>query len=74
MPDDVVSVYIDAATGKLATPDCPSKKLEVFVRGTEPAEFCSEHGGGEEPAKPLPVQKKEESRSWWSDLKRWWME
>ncbi|MEF2968991.1 PBP1A family penicillin-binding protein [Paenibacillus sp. M1] len=73
IPDGVVSVYIDPATGKLATADCPDKKLEVFLQGTEPTEFCTEHGGGETPAEPLPVEKEQESRSWWSDLKRWWM-
>lgn len=75
MPDGVASVYIDPATGKLATADCPDKKLEVFVQGTEPTEACSEHGnGGELPAEPLPEQEKPESHSWWSDLKRWWMD
>ncbi|MMZ64930.1 Penicillin-binding protein 2D [compost metagenome] len=74
IPDHVVSVYIDPASGKLATSDCPDKKLEVFIQGTEPAEYCSEHGEGEAPAEPLPVKEKAESRSWWSDLKRWWMD
>lgn len=74
IPDHVVSVYIDPASGKLATSDCPDKKLEVFIQGTEPAEYCSEHGEGESPAEPLPVKEKAESRSWWSDLKRWWMD
>lgn len=74
MPDGVVSVYIDPATGKLATADCPDKKLEVFVQGTEPTEFCSAHGDGQQPEEPLPVQEKPEHRSWWNDLKRWWMD
>ncbi|WP_410772422.1 transglycosylase domain-containing protein [Fontibacillus sp. BL9] len=74
MPDGVVSVYIDSATGKLATADCPDKKLEVFLQGTEPTEFCTAHGEGEQPAEPLPVKDKTESHSWWSDLKRWWMD
>ncbi|MNW43354.1 Penicillin-binding protein 2D [compost metagenome] len=74
IPDHVVSVYIDPSSGKLATADCPDKKLEVFVQGTEPTEYCSEHGEGEPPPEPLPVKEKAESRSWWSDLKRWWMD
>lgn len=74
MPDGVVSVYIDPVTGKLATADCPDKKLEVFVQGTEPKEFCPEHGDGVQPEEPLPVQEKPEHRSWWNDLKRWWMD
>ncbi|MNI41929.1 Penicillin-binding protein 2D [compost metagenome] len=74
IPDHVVSVYIDPSSGKLATADCPDKKLEVFVQGTEPTEYCLEHGEGEPPPEPLPVKEKAESRSWWSDLKRWWMD
>ncbi|MNO35888.1 Penicillin-binding protein 2D [compost metagenome] len=74
IPDHVVSVYIDPASGMLATSDCPDKKLEVFIQGTEPTEYCTAHGEGEPPAEPLPVKEKPESRSWWSDLKRWWMD
>lgn len=72
IPDGVVSVYLDPATGKLATEDCPSKKLEVFIEGTEPTETCDAHGDKE--PEPLPVEEKTQSRSWWSDLKRWWMD
>ncbi|MUG48153.1 transglycosylase domain-containing protein [Paenibacillus woosongensis] len=72
IPDGVVSVYLDPATGKLATEDCPSKKLEVFIEGTEPTETCDVHGDKE--PEPLPVEEKTQSRSWWSDLKRWWMD
>lgn len=74
IPENVVSVYIDPETGKLADADCPEKTLEVFIKGTEPAEYCTEHG--EEPkkeAKPTDTVKQEE-RSWWSDFKRWWVE
>lgn len=74
IPDDVVSVYIDPETGKLATADCPEKKLEVFVRGTEPTEFCEEHGKGKAEPVPVPAKDEKESHSWWSDLKRWWMD
>lgn len=69
MPDNVVSVYIDPATGKLATDRCPDARAEVFVKGTEPTEYCSEHGSApanEEKAAP------KKSGSWWDDLKRWW--
>ncbi|GAA0138139.1 PBP1A family penicillin-binding protein [Paenibacillus sp. YSY-4.3] len=72
IPDGVVSVYLDPATGKLATENCPTKKLEVFIEGTEPTETCDAHGD-KEPA-PLPVEETTQSRSWWSDLKRWWMD
>jgi len=44
-PDGVVSVMIDPETLQLATPSCPVTREEVFVRGTEPTEFCVRHGG-----------------------------
>jgi penicillin-binding protein 2D len=44
-PDTVVSVSIDPATGFLATTDCPAKKDEFYIPGTEPTEFCPKHGG-----------------------------
>jgi membrane carboxypeptidase/penicillin-binding protein len=42
-PDTVVAVTIDAVNGYRATDDCPEKRDEVFIIGTEPTEFCSEH-------------------------------
>lgn len=75
IPDGVVSVYIDPGTGLLATKDCPDKKLEVFIQGTEPTEFCTAHGEGQpEPLPPPAEEEKKESHSWWNDLKRWWMD
>jgi membrane carboxypeptidase/penicillin-binding protein len=53
-PDTVVTVAIDPATGKLAAPDCPFKRDEVFISGTEPSEYCPKHGG--ELLPPLPRQ------------------
>jgi 1A family penicillin-binding protein len=71
VPDGVVSVYIDPATGKLANGDCPNARLEAFVKGTEPTEYCTEHGAGNaKDGKTPDVQDK--NRSWWQDLKRWW--
>jgi len=49
-PDTVISVSIDPASGKLATPDCPEKLDEFYITGTQPTEFCPKHGG--EPDKP----------------------
>jgi 1A family penicillin-binding protein len=73
IPDGVVSAYVDVDTGTLATADCPQSQLEVFVRGTEPTELCSEHGT---PLQADPYQaedsSKETERGWWQDLKRWW--
>jgi penicillin-binding protein 1B len=46
MPDGVISVDIDPASGMRATPSCPNTYAEVFVAGTEPASSCPLHGGG----------------------------
>ena len=53
MPDTVLSLSIDPATGQLATPDCPTRQQELFAVGTEPAQYCTLHGGTE--LLPLPV-------------------
>jgi penicillin-binding protein 2D len=44
-PDGVVSASIDPATGYLATPDCPTKRDEFYIAGTEPTKYCPKHGG-----------------------------
>jgi len=44
-PDTVLSVSIDPATGYLAAPDCPAKRDEFYVAGTEPTQYCPKHGG-----------------------------
>ncbi len=75
IPEGVTSVYIDPETGKLAGQDCPQARLETFVKGTEPVEFCTLHGAHEDnekiPAQPVA---EEEERTWWEDVKRWWSE
>ncbi|RKN85730.1 transglycosylase domain-containing protein [Paenibacillus ginsengarvi] len=68
VPEQVTSVYIDPATGKLATDKCPGARIETFVKGTEPTEYCSEHGAAPADQKEAPKK----SGSWWNDLKRWW--
>jgi len=74
IPDGVVSVYINPQSGKLATAACPEKELETFISGTEPTEYCDQHGKA--PAVD-DVQSKvdpaEESRSLWNNIKRWWL-
>lgn len=44
-PDSVVSVTIDPTTGFLASPDCPVKRNEFYIAGTQPTETCPKHGG-----------------------------
>jgi len=45
-PEGVVAVTIDPETLQLATPACPVTRQEVYIRGTEPTEYCVRHGGG----------------------------
>ncbi len=54
MPDTVVSVSIDPATGYLATENCPVKRDEFYIVGTEPSEYCPKHGGDDH-KKTLPT-------------------
>jgi 1A family penicillin-binding protein len=77
VPDGIVSLYIDPATGLIATDACPESRLEVFVRGTEPVEFCNEHVGGELEEAPFngfgeDLHETEKEKSWWEQFKRWW--
>jgi 1A family penicillin-binding protein len=71
IPDGVVTVNIDPATGKLAGSDCPNPRLEAFVKGTEPADYSSGNGkdGKKQDGGKTP---RGTNGSWWEDLKRWW--
>ena len=57
-PDTVVSVAIDPTTGYLATADCPERRDEFYITGSEPSEYCPNHGGELlapiSPPQPLP--------------------
>jgi membrane carboxypeptidase/penicillin-binding protein len=50
-PETVLTLSVDPITGLLAREECPQKLDELFIAGTEPAEFCTAHGA----APPLPV-------------------
>ncbi|MBI5016623.1 MAG: PBP1A family penicillin-binding protein [Deltaproteobacteria bacterium] len=53
-PETVVTVSIDPATGGLATTDCPERREEFYLPGTEPTEYCPRHGGVEpDPISPV---------------------
>lgn len=47
-PDGLLTVPIDEQTGALATDDCPPSqvRVEYFLPGTEPTEFCPRHREG----------------------------
>ncbi len=44
IPDSVISVAIDPATGNLATSECPLQRNEYFASGTEPVDYCPTDG------------------------------
>jgi penicillin-binding protein 2D len=50
--EGVVGVYVDPANGKLATKDCPVRRLTYFESGTEPTDYCTEHIGSSDDAPP----------------------
>ncbi|HUF49550.1 MAG TPA: PBP1A family penicillin-binding protein [Longimicrobiales bacterium] len=47
-PETLVSLPIDAKSGRLATPNCPPADLRIehFVPGTEPRDYCPTHPEG----------------------------
>lgn len=45
-PVGVVQRKIDPKSGQLATSQCPEKRVEFFIAGTEPTVYCEVHGGG----------------------------
>ncbi|MFD1957097.1 transglycosylase domain-containing protein [Paenibacillus thailandensis] len=71
IPEGVTHVFIDPESGKLAAPDCPSRRLETFVKGTEPVEVCGSAKAQQEPAAEDPGSA-DVKKHWWQQLKRWW--
>lgn len=55
MPETVLLLSIDPSTGQLATPDCPVRHQELFAIGTEPSQYCTQHGGTELLPQPEPA-------------------
>ncbi|HWB86541.1 MAG TPA: PBP1A family penicillin-binding protein [Bryobacteraceae bacterium] len=45
VPDGVVTIDIDPASGMPATPNCPEVRPEVYIAGTQPVGTCPLHGG-----------------------------
>jgi penicillin-binding protein 1A len=41
VPDDIITLAVDADTGLLALPTCPKRTLQAYLKGTEPKEYCS---------------------------------
>ncbi|MGM7723589.1 transglycosylase domain-containing protein [Metabacillus sp. Hm71] len=69
-PDGVVGVYINPASGKLATKDCPVRRLTYYIEGTEPTEYCQEHQTINKEEKKQDHKK--EKNSWFDRMFKWW--
>ncbi|WP_420799964.1 transglycosylase domain-containing protein [Paenibacillus urinalis] len=72
VPEGVTSVYVDPTTGKLAGNYCENRRLEVFLRGTEPAEYCTEHYAEPEQDSTEQDIERERDDTWWDHFKNWW--
>jgi 1A family penicillin-binding protein len=72
IPEGVTSVYIDPASGKLSNEDCPNSRMEAFLTGTEPTEYCTEKKPEKSEDKPQQPTGKGKNGTWWEDLKHWW--
>ncbi|EJL40394.1 MULTISPECIES: transglycosylase domain-containing protein [Brevibacillus] len=70
MPAGVVSVYIDPASGKLATEHCPNPQLFYFASGTEPHDYCTDHIPADHQA-PTPLTPPDSS-TFWQRMGSWW--
>jgi penicillin-binding protein 2D len=68
-PDGVTGVYINPASGKLATEECPTKRLTYYIAGTEPTEYCSEHVPDVHEDETNDPKEKEEG---WLKFFKWW--
>jgi penicillin-binding protein 1B len=44
-PSGIVSVAIDPESGMPATANCPTRRTELYIAGTEPVGACPLHGG-----------------------------
>lgn len=75
VPEQIVSVYIDPQSGQLASEHCTERRLEHFVRGTEPLVACTLHREMldiVEDVAPWQPDIHEQHQSWWTQLKSWW--
>lgn len=72
-PKGTVGIYIEPETGKIATEDCPVKRLTYFAAGTEPTEYCTTHlPNHENESKENELHPSQKERdSWFKRLFRW---
>jgi membrane peptidoglycan carboxypeptidase len=65
-PANTVAVPIDPSSGKIAVNSCPVFRLTYFVKGTEPAEYCTDHM--HDPPMDASPGKKEKKKRWWERI------
>lgn len=65
-PANVMAIPVDPVNGKKATNSCPVFRLTYFVKGTEPAEFCTDHL--HDIVKEPTTHKKEQNKRWWKRI------
>ncbi|MBY6037408.1 penicillin-binding protein [Fictibacillus nanhaiensis] len=68
-PEGVTAVTINPKNGKLATDSCPVTRISYYEKGTEPVEFCDEHGVSEEIKEKL--EKKEKEKGFFRRIFSW---
>ncbi|GIP18829.1 penicillin-binding protein [Paenibacillus montaniterrae] len=78
IPEGITAVYIDEATGLLASEACPSEHLEYFLDGTQPTQYCEPQPEPLEPEgvnvpQELELKDHKSYRNWWEQIKQWWL-
>ncbi|MCM3718452.1 transglycosylase domain-containing protein [Fictibacillus phosphorivorans] len=68
-PEGVTAVTINPQNGKLATESCPVTRISYYEKGTEPTEFCDEHGVSKEIKDKL--EKKEKKKGFFKRIFSW---
>ena len=53
-PDGIVTDEIDPTTGLIATDQCPARRTEYFIEGTQPQRLCEVHSGEHPEQTPIP--------------------
>ncbi|MFB7637456.1 transglycosylase domain-containing protein [Peribacillus butanolivorans] len=68
--ENVIGVYVNPESGKLATKACPASRLTYYVKGTEPVEYCAEHFKGKN-SKRTPKEEEQKTPWYKKVLKPW---
>ena len=68
--ENVIGVYVNPESGKLATKACPASRLTYYVKGTEPVEYCAEHFKGKNSKRP--PKEEEQKTPWYKKVLKPW--